>query len=69
VTPVYRIQHRETGCWLSSDRNVDAWVSFKDIRWATRFESAEDAKAVAKQFGLTPDRYRITSSTMLPVKQ
>jgi hypothetical protein len=65
----FRIQHRETGCWLSADRDRDAWVSFKDIRWATTFKSADDAKHACRLFGLTPDRFRITSSTAMPTQQ
>jgi hypothetical protein len=62
----FRLQHRETGCWLIVDgygpRQRDAWLGPKDGSHATQFSNAEDAKAAAKTFGLTPKHYKITQS-------
>jgi hypothetical protein len=63
----YRIQHRDTGCWLSVDRDRDSWVSFRDIRWSTTFRCADEAKAAARTFNLSHERFRITTSTEMPV--
>lgn len=64
--PKLRIQHRETGCWLSVTSNRALWVSCKDIREATTFNTADDAKHAARYFELTSQHYRITSSTSKP---
>lgn len=67
VKQVWRVQCRQTGCWLSVERDRDMWVSFCDIRWATAFDSPEEAKQTARTFGLTYERFRVTSSTAMPV--
>lgn len=63
---MYRIQHRETGCWLIIEgfgkNQRDAWVSRKDAKHATQFETADEAKAAAMQFGLTAKNYKITTN-------
>jgi hypothetical protein len=61
----FTIQHRETGCFLIVEgfgpRQRDAWVSAKDWVHATRFETAEEARAAAKNFGLTNQHYKIAN--------
>lgn len=58
------IVHRETGCLLLIEgfgpRQRDAWLGSRDREHATRFSSAEEARAAAKTFGLTSDHYKIT---------
>lgn len=61
-----RIQHRETGCWLSVTNKNDMWVGFKDLAYATTFNTAQQAKEAAQFFGLTQQHYRITSATSRP---
>lgn len=68
-TKPYRIQHRETGCWLSAERDRDLWVSFRDIRWSTTFQCVDEAKAAARMFGLSHLHFRITTSTEMPVAE
>lgn len=61
----YRIQHRETGCWLLVEgfgrQERDAWLGPKDGPHATKFDTADEAKAVARKFSLTSKNYRITN--------
>lgn len=58
------IQHRETGCFLLIEgfgpRQRDAWLGPPDREHATRFQTADEARAAAKTFGLTSTHYKIT---------
>jgi hypothetical protein len=63
---VYRIQCRETGCWLSATGDRDLWVSYRDIRHATTFSTVAEAKHAAAFFKLPYARFRITTSTQMP---
>ena len=60
----YVVAHRETGCLLVVEgfgpRQRDAWVSARDHEHATRFSTADEARAAAKTFGLTSNHYKIT---------
>lgn len=57
----YRIQHRETGCWLVVDGTVDAYVGPGDIRHATKFRTVEEARQTAMRFSLKHTHYKITN--------
>jgi hypothetical protein len=55
-----RIRHRETGCWLLVEPSGrDVYVGPKDKAAATQFASADEARAAAQRFKLTPEKYQI----------
>ena len=40
---------------------VDCYLGARDWRFATKFRTADEAKAAAKEYGLNHNHYRITA--------
>lgn len=55
-----RIRHRETGCWLLIELSGrDVYVGPADKAAATQFATADEARAAAYRYKLTPEKFQI----------
>lgn len=64
---MFRIRHRETGCWLVVEPSGrDSYVGPADKAAATQFATVDEARAAAQRYGLTSEKFQIQNAKLEP---